>query len=222
MNTQYDTSTPQRVSPSRGTSRKVRALLAGGLVLGVGAAITLAAWNDSEYATGTFTSGTFEIEGTADVVSLPYVAHPSESPAVLEFTVPDLAANLTPGDVVYTPYWIRLTEDSTINGALSVASVTTLDVFGSNSSQMSYEVWELSLMDVCDSTASVTGSLLASADSLSSGSPTISNDADLQKGSGSPGEAVQLCVAVTAGSGLQQGGETVSTWRFQAESVDLS
>jgi len=48
------------------TRRKVRAVLAGGLVLGVGAAVTLAAWNDSEFATGTFTAGTFNLEGSTD------------------------------------------------------------------------------------------------------------------------------------------------------------
>lgn len=34
----------------KATGRKVRAILAGGLVLGVGAAVVLAAWNDSEFA----------------------------------------------------------------------------------------------------------------------------------------------------------------------------
>jgi len=34
--------------------RRLRAVLAGGLVLGVGAALTLAAWNDAEFATGSF------------------------------------------------------------------------------------------------------------------------------------------------------------------------
>ena len=47
-------------------SRKVRAILAGGLVLGLGAAVTLAAWNDSEFAKGTFTSGSLNIQGSVD------------------------------------------------------------------------------------------------------------------------------------------------------------
>ena len=44
----------------------IRAILAGGLVLGVGAAVTLAAWNDSEFVTGTFTAGTFNLRGVDD------------------------------------------------------------------------------------------------------------------------------------------------------------
>ena len=47
----------------RRDSRRVKAVLAGGMVLGIGAAITLAAWNDSEFATGTFSAGHFGIEG---------------------------------------------------------------------------------------------------------------------------------------------------------------
>ncbi|UWF76726.1 MULTISPECIES: SipW-dependent-type signal peptide-containing protein [Microbacterium] len=37
--------------------RRIQALLAGGLVLGVGAAATLAAWNDTEHGSATFTAG---------------------------------------------------------------------------------------------------------------------------------------------------------------------
>jgi predicted ribosomally synthesized peptide with SipW-like signal peptide len=37
--------------------RKVRALLAGGLVLGVGAAITLAAWTDNVFGNSDFATG---------------------------------------------------------------------------------------------------------------------------------------------------------------------
>ena len=46
--------------------RKVLAVLAGGLVLGVGTAVTLAAWNDSEFATGDFAAGTFVFQGSTD------------------------------------------------------------------------------------------------------------------------------------------------------------
>lgn len=49
------------------TSRKVRAIAAGGAVLGLGAVVTLAAWSDSEFAEGIFGTGTFGIEAsTAD------------------------------------------------------------------------------------------------------------------------------------------------------------
>src|SRR5690606_23874046 len=61
-----------------GTSRKVRALLAGGVVLGIGAAATLAAWNDSEYAGATFTAGSFNLEGAVDGADGSYTDHASD------------------------------------------------------------------------------------------------------------------------------------------------
>ncbi len=53
----------------RRRSRRIRALLAAGAVFGVGAAGTLAAWNDSEYATTTVQAGTFAVEVRADAGS---------------------------------------------------------------------------------------------------------------------------------------------------------
>jgi predicted ribosomally synthesized peptide with SipW-like signal peptide len=46
--------------------RKVAAVLAGGLVLGIGTATTLAAWTDQEQAQATFTSGVFKLMSSTD------------------------------------------------------------------------------------------------------------------------------------------------------------
>ncbi|TCN50936.1 putative ribosomally synthesized peptide with SipW-like signal peptide [Rhodococcus sp. SMB37] len=48
--------------------RKIRAVLASGLVLGVGAAITLAAWSDTVWGSSTFgtTGSDFDIQGSFD------------------------------------------------------------------------------------------------------------------------------------------------------------
>ncbi|WP_298040594.1 SipW-dependent-type signal peptide-containing protein [uncultured Microbacterium sp.] len=51
-----------RLEQRRLTIRRVRALLVGGLVLGVGATATLASWTDPEYASTQITAGTFSIE----------------------------------------------------------------------------------------------------------------------------------------------------------------
>ena len=45
---------------------RLRAVLAGGLVLGIGTTATLAAWNDSEYATTTVTASRFGIVGNTN------------------------------------------------------------------------------------------------------------------------------------------------------------
>ncbi|GAB6858941.1 SipW-dependent-type signal peptide-containing protein [Microbacterium xylanilyticum] len=63
---------------------RIRALLAGGLVLGTGATSTLASWNDAEYANGTFTAARFGIEGSLDGTN--YAKHTSTSAAALSFS----------------------------------------------------------------------------------------------------------------------------------------
>ena len=66
--------------------RRIRAILAGGLVLGVGAAATLAAWNDSEYGAATFTAGRFDIVGSTDGTT--FASHAtSGAAATLSFVV---------------------------------------------------------------------------------------------------------------------------------------
>jgi len=48
------------------TSVKVRAALAGALVLGVGATATLAAWTDNEFGTATFSASVFDTESSVN------------------------------------------------------------------------------------------------------------------------------------------------------------
>ena len=84
--------------------RRVRALLASGLVLGVGSAITLAAWNDSEHGTATFTAGEFDIQGAEDGST--FTDHPTQGDAAtLVFNVP--AVDMVPGQTVYAPFSVR-------------------------------------------------------------------------------------------------------------------
>lgn len=103
--------------PERGRRRflRVRAILAGGLVLGVGCALTLAAWNDSEFATGTFTASSFRLESSVNSGGT-WVAHPtSGSAATLAFN----AAGMSPNSVNYAPIWIRTTAGS-LSGTLAL------------------------------------------------------------------------------------------------------
>ncbi|BAS15053.1 hypothetical protein AHiyo8_33560 [Arthrobacter sp. Hiyo8] len=99
---------------------KMRALLAGGLVLGVGAAVVLAAWNDSEFATGTFTAGTFNLQGSTDGAS--YTDHAASPGATLPFTLNP--TNLAPGDTVYAPFAVRLAANTTTGSTVTVNTAT--------------------------------------------------------------------------------------------------
>lgn len=191
--------------------RKARAILAGGLVLGVGAAVTLAAWNDSEFATGDFAAGSFNLEGSTTGADSGFADHAAaDGAAALEFTLP-LADNLSPDDVVHAPFWVRLDDSTTTPATLTAAGV---DANGANAVNLSYTVSALDATETCGDDA---GTLVASGTSLSDF--TAGTGVALAIGAGvDAGEAVQLCFEVTAGADLEQGAAASATWQFTATS----
>jgi predicted ribosomally synthesized peptide with SipW-like signal peptide len=114
--------TAKSVKPPRFRARKMQALIAGGLVLGVGAAVTLAAWNDSEFAQGTFAAGTFNMLGSVDGTT--YTDHATVgSPATLAFTVNP--TSLSPSDVIYAPFAVELGPNTTNDATVMISSATS-------------------------------------------------------------------------------------------------
>lgn len=204
--------------------RKVLAILAGGLVLGVGVAVTLAAWNDSEFANGTFTAGSFNLEGSvAGDVDANYSDHnvdDGDAAAALAFDLPTgVVDDMSPGDVVYAGFWVRLAAGTT-TGATLVGNGTTADPAAtSNSDQLSYDVYQLAPGATCDDTTA-TGTPVATGATLDAqtgvGLIPLTEGAD----AATPGTAVQLCFAVTAGGDLEQGLTTNATWEFSATSTN--
>ncbi len=89
--------------------RQVRALLAGGLVLGLGASATIAAWTDSENASGDFRAGAFMIEANADGTW--------NNTRQMTFTT----GTMFPGSVTYAPVLLRTTPDTTVAGELKLS-----------------------------------------------------------------------------------------------------
>ena len=200
------------------TQRKVLAVLAGGLVLGVGIGVTLAAWNDSEFATGTFTAGAFNLEGSTTSATAGYADHnvdDGEAAATLVFQLPDVAASMAPDDVVYAPFWVRL-DSTTTNDATLIPDGITAGT-GGNEANLSYTITAIDAADTCDATA--TGTVVATGATLSA--QTGATSVPLAQGAtaGTPGEPVQLCFAVTAGAGLTQGATATATWEFTATSI---
>ncbi|MDN5726918.1 MAG: SipW-dependent-type signal peptide-containing protein [Propionibacteriales bacterium] len=105
-------------------SRKLRAVLAGGLVLGVGAAVTLAAWSDDEFAAGQFSAGQFSLVGNTASTGL--VNHDQANPATLAFeTNPDA---LAPGDVVDEVYYVALGDGTTDDANVTFTATATGDL----------------------------------------------------------------------------------------------
>ena len=202
--------TPDR---KRRRSRMIRAILAGGLVLGVGAAVTMPAWNDSEFVTGTFTAGTFNMQGsTTDGTT--FTDHPVGAPGTLTFTVAPLL--LSPGDTVYAPFAVRLAANTTNNANVVINAPTSTTGSVAN---LTYEVDRTTAFTCNSGTVDSTGTAL-----ITTGTPVTGvagpNTFQLNKGAPvtSAGATQFLCFKVTAGAGLTQGQTGTVTWQFTASS----
>jgi predicted ribosomally synthesized peptide with SipW-like signal peptide len=192
-------------------SRMIRAILAGGLVLGVGTAVTLAAWNDSEYATGTFTAGAFDLQGSIDGTT--FADHPVGGPQTLGFTVSP--GSMAPGDTVVAPFAVRLATGTT-NDANVVMSVSTTGA----TTGLTYEVVRSASITCAAGTVDTTGTSLitaGTADTAVAGPNTFG----LTKGAtlAVPGATQWLCFKVTAGGGLVQNQTGTVTWQLTGTSI---
>lgn len=118
----------QRHKPAPWFTR-LRALLAGALVLGVGATLTLASWTDQEHSKATFTTSYFGILGsTSNEVPVPpgsFLDHPSGSPAVLAFSAP--VGTMSPNTTVYARFAIKTTAPSNVTGKITLAGAAAAD-----------------------------------------------------------------------------------------------
>ncbi|WP_344880483.1 SipW-dependent-type signal peptide-containing protein [Zhihengliuella alba] len=197
-------------------TRKARAIMAGGLVLGVGAVVTLAAWTDSEFAEGLFTAGSYNLEGSDDGTTY---ADQDTAGTALDLTFSGLFANLTADTTVHAAYWLRLDAATTTDGTLTPAGVTATDtVTGTaNAGAISYEIIQVTAGDCELGTA--TGTVVASGTTLNA--QEVANSVDLvANAAGTPGTAVPLCVSVTTGpeGTFLEGGNTSAVWQFTSVS----
>ena len=189
---------------------KVRALLAGGLVLGVGATVVLAAWNDSEFGTGTFTAGAFNMQGSTNGTT--FTDHAAAPGATLPFTLsPD---NLAPGDTVYAPFAVRLAANTSTGATVTVNGATA---GGTSIANLSYQLLQTTSFG-CD--ASTTGTDLVAAGTALDGTLSgVTFNLDAGSPTTDPGDPVFLCFKVTAGAGLVQGQSGTATWELSAAST---
>lgn len=99
--------------------RRVRAVLAAGIVLGIGTAATLAAWTDTENATGTFGASVFGTESQSQG-SPAYASNPASPGATLTFN----ATAMSPGVSFYAWLNVRTTAASTVGGTVVLTGST--------------------------------------------------------------------------------------------------
>lgn len=103
--------------------RRVRALLAGGLVLGIGATATLAAWTDQEFTHATITAGTFAVESRVSA-GAPFVGAPSNPMLGLN------ATGLYPGEK--RAAWIQIRDKGSVGGVVSLSGVAVTGADGTS------------------------------------------------------------------------------------------
>lgn len=202
-------------------SRKVKALLAGGLVLGVGAAVTLAAWTDQEWAGSTFDAGSFNIQGTVDpsLTEETWDDHAtSGDAAAIDFKLQ--AANLTPGDTVAGAFALRT--DASTTYAATTELLTASATGAGDASNLTYGIFTVADFASCTPTATAADAGATSIVSAGSGfnaAPTGPNNIELAAGTtDTAGAPVVLCFQVTAKTTLEEGQSNDVTWNFEATS----
>ncbi|HLT68207.1 MAG TPA: SipW-dependent-type signal peptide-containing protein [Microbacterium sp.] len=195
------------------TSQKVRALLAAGVVVGLGAASTLAAWTDQENASASLTAGTFGIVGSVDGAT--FTEHPTSAPAQLAFSVP--ANGLVPGSVVYARFAVRTTNGSAAGVARLAADPANVPGDGSGlGGFLTYGVSRVT-GTTCDLTAFNAGTVIVPRGSALTASPAAGTTQALAANGGSP---VTYCFEVTlptTTSNNAQGRSAAPRWTVNAE-----
>lgn len=193
--------------PTTGTRwRRARALLASGLVLGVGATVTLAAWNDSEHTAATFTSGEFGIVGATDGVN--FTEHPAaDSAAALSFQAPPTA--MAPGTTTYALFSVR-----TLNP--SVAGTVELAADGANAGGLG-EYLTYGVRTVTGTTCDASTFEGSSSVVVASGSALTAAATGPQSLTADAASAVNYCFAVTlpmSAPNAAQGLTLTAGWEF--------
>ncbi len=189
--------------------RKLAAAFAVGLVLSIGTMATLASWNDSEFASATFTAGRFDLEGSLDNGAT-YGQH-NPSAGALTFTAP--VSNLSPGDIVNAGFPVRLAAGTTNDASLRIG---TIGISGSHTGT-SVIVWQNTTSNDCDATYTPStnmGFLDGSTFYAGGWTPTLAKGAT----SGVAGAPAYVCFKMIAGNNLPQSQVTNETWTFTATS----
>ncbi|MFC7432600.1 MULTISPECIES: SipW-dependent-type signal peptide-containing protein [unclassified Agrococcus] len=204
---------------------KIRAILAGGLALGVGATVTLAAWNDSEYATTTVTASTFNIVGNM-----------SGQTGGTAFTEHDTTASA--GVVTYSPAVTGMSPNTVSYGTVQIQTTAATNVGGSVIVQQSGAAPATPLAGALRYAIRVAPNQAACAEALftsttpPAGSVIVPNATPFSTGivtagqttqslSAAAGNTVTYCVRIELPAGAPstlQGGTATATWQFLATS----
>lgn len=138
-------------APERSSkSARVRALLAGGLVLGIGIpATTLAAWTDSEYLTTSVGTSRFDLESRS--ASAPTFASHVNAAGALALGMP---GGFSPGASRFAYADFRTSTDSTVGGTVQLTGQTITVTSGAafTAGDLSYRIASVAATASCDAT----------------------------------------------------------------------
>lgn len=199
------------------TSKKVKAFLAGGLVLGVGAAVTLAAWTDQEWAAADFHAGSFNLQSSVTGKPDDFHDHNAETgAATLNFQLP-ATGKLAPGEKFAAPFVLRLTDQTTVDAKVKLEEVHATE--SENLDHLNYGLIEVSSVDECNTTATSATPLVKAGTRLNStggSQPEFTLTAGDDKATS---ESKVLCFQIHAEESLLQNVDTSVQWNFAATSV---
>ncbi|MGO3885731.1 MAG: SipW-dependent-type signal peptide-containing protein [Mycetocola sp.] len=202
----------QQDKPRRGP--RIRAALAGGVVLVAGAGVTLANWTDNEVARTTVTAGIFGIIGSADGTT--FTESSAASPAALTFQ--SNASAMVPGQVVYAGYSVRTIPNSvagTVTIPAPVVAATGTTAVAVDTIYRS-EIKTIPAASACNATTFAAGTSVIPSGVLSQPQSTA---ALVLNANGA--NTIRYCTAITllgtAPNNAQGAGASV-TWTFAATS----
>jgi len=197
-------------------SRKIRALLASGLVLGVGATLTLSSWNDSEYVGGELQAGSFGIEGSPTGQDGTYRSSTDGPSHALTFE-PE-AGQMYPGYTTYALFSVRA-QSGSLGGTIQVQPPQWDRENTASLGQ--YLDYGISVVDgtVCDESAfeASTEPVVGSGTSLSNSEPAAT-----EQNLAADGTPVNYCIELTLhadASSDAQGQSVTPQWQFLGTST---
>jgi len=196
----------------RGGHIRLRAVLAGGLVLGVAAAVTVAAWTDTEFGKATLTTSTFATQSSANGTT--FASNPASPGATLAFA----ATAMLPTVSSYALLDVRTTAATNVAGTVRLTSATAA---GSLGPALEYRAIRTTTATTCNAAAFTgTPTFVAGAATTYLAVTTVPAS-PVSSPIALAGGAIRFCfdVRVRAGAANTLQGTTATvTWQFTATS----
>lgn len=201
-------------------SRKRKAILAGGVVLGLGAAATLAAWTDDVWVSGSFTAGSFNVQGAVNGMNWAEMNTPGTAGG-LTFTVAPTA--MTPGQSVYAPINLRVGPSAgQYDASITLPTAPSGPAISNAANNAFFSALRLSIYNVAPdncNAAGTTGATVSGFSSVALTTVTTSQMITLNKNTTPNGLCFKVTLPSEAPTTVQGGTTGALTWNLRAASI---